>query len=187
MRSRLNTNERNARIRTNSVILTGSETDYEGILQAAEYYSRFHNLSEKDRHVIELLSEELVNFTKEITEIPKGKYYLEGNRHKVRIHLTTKTSVSSRTQNELIDLSSTGHNEASNSFISRINDMVNSVVSGSSNRSASISYSEFKNDSGADYSLEKKLITSLSDEIKVSINKELIDIVVFKKLERGRG
>ncbi len=177
-----NVGNRNTRIKTDSIRISNIEGSIEKIYDKVHDFSVFHNLTDKNENTIRLLSEELLNFIKQLLGELNGSFWLEGSKNKIRINLQLDTELDSDKHIKLIGISSSGSNEASRGFIGKIREMI-SLYPDTNELNGDLSYQEYKKSGNYDHAedLEKAILTSLADDIKVSISGGSIKVVVFKK------
>lgn len=177
--------KRNTRIKTDPVEIRTLEEDLSKALEKADKFAAYYTLTEKEHNMLRLLSEELIGFTREVTGDAGGKFWIAGNRNKVQICLKKKSYMSAEIRQQFLELSSTGKNAAVTTFADSIREMIESR-SASTDRQT-ITYREYKkNNAGIDEDLEKKIISSLSDDIKVGIRGNSIEISVMKNFHKGK-
>lgn len=171
--------KRNARIKTDAVDVSDTTKDLKVALDKIEKFASYMSLSTDDANTIRLLTEELFGFSKDVTGATSGKFWVEGNRNKVNICLKTKTEMDSSKRKELMDISSTGKNDAISGFMDKIREMI--TIRNESGGNMKISYSKYKEKNGiAAEDLGKAILTSLSDDIRVAIYGNSIEITVRK-------
>lgn len=170
--------KRNTRIKTDVVEIHEADRDIKKILEKVEKYAAYHGMSREKGNALRLLAEELFAFSREVTGETGGKFWIEGNRNKVSICLRTKTDLNAERRQELLDLSSSGKNEATLSFLEMLKEMI--ARRGKSGISTTISYLKYKEEYGSDQNLEKAILTSVADDIKVGIRGNRVEITVRK-------
>lgn len=171
--------KRNTKIKTDPVEIRHTEKDLEKVFEKAEKYALHHEFDAKKTNTLRLLSEELIGFSREITGDAVGKFWIEGNRNKVHVCLRVKTELDADARREYLDLSTSGENAAVSTFMDSIRDLIEThALDGTK---ATLSYSRYKEQSGAaDDDLEKKIIMSMADDIKVGIRGSEVEITVLK-------
>lgn len=176
--------KRNTRIKTDPVVLHDDTESVQRVLEKVERYAHYYAMSEKNRNTLQLLSEDLLTFAKEVTNEPGGKYWIEGNRNKVHVCVRKHTDLDSGAEKELLDFSSSGKNEAGTGFAGQIRLMLRNHAAGDAK--TTVSYAKYK-ESGdfAEGELEKKILTSIADDIKVSIKKNDVVLMVVKSFPKA--
>ena len=180
-----NMGKRNIQIKTDQVEVGDPVKTLPKIMESIHEFSAFHALSKKNENTLQLLSEELINFTKQVFGELDGSYYLEGTKHKARIHLHLNVKMNADRHIQIIGISSSGENAAAQGFLGRIREMIALYPNDSQKI---LSYARYKNSagSGADH-LEQALLTTLSDDIKVSILDKSVSLVVYKKFAKEKA
>ena len=104
---------------------------------------------------------------------------MEGNRSKVNLCLRTKAEMNAAKRQELMTLSSNGANASISGFMDKIREMM--IMWGEKGDRMKISYSKYMEQSSDDGTeLQKAILLSLSDDIKVGILGNAIEITVRK-------
>lgn len=171
--------KRNTKIKTDPVMIRDAESGLHEVMEKVEKYATYYSMPEKNKNTLRLLSEELLSFSADITGTSGGKYYLSGNRDKVHICFKTKTNLDAEKRQELLTLSSTGKNEAASGFSNMIRSMIASLGDSGEKKTVSLAGYKEQVDANAD-DLEKQILTSISDDIKVAIRSDVVEITILK-------
>lgn len=148
-------------------------------IEETQKFATFHQFSASNSMTLELLTEELISFTSNVAGNIRGRFWIEGNRHKVNICVRFKMNPSIQKHSEFINLSS---NSESNQNISIWQKLQDRIISGINGRGAlSFSLSADVPDDQDRNDLEKLLITKMSDDVFVSIHGKQVEIQVIKK------
>ncbi|MBO6133185.1 MAG: mechanosensitive ion channel [Lachnospiraceae bacterium] len=183
---RTNVGKRNTFIKTDAVNIGSIEDSYEDIYAKAEEFSVFHGLSPKDSNTIRLLSEELMNFLRQVFGDLSGLFWIEGYRHKVQICLNAAAKMDSNRHLELIGISSKGKNAAAKGFVGILREMI-ALYPELGKYGNSLSWTEYKNSTDdPEAGLEKTILTSIADDINVNIEDQSIRIVVYKYFSKKK-
>ena len=99
------------------------------------------------------------------------------------IHLTFPASVGSEEYRKLISLSTTGRNEAVNTIAAKIwEKMVSGIRNNGSDTAKDSDYEWSLTDSGQKNEIGESILASMADDIKVSVTKEHVELVVVKSV-----
>ncbi len=176
-----NVGSRNTKIKTDPIHVRNSEKSIEKIYSKVHEFSVFHNLTDRNENKIRLLSEELINFMKQLLGELNGNFWLEGSKNKIRINLQLETQLDNDKHIKLIGISSSGSNEATRGFIGKLREMI-ALYPDLNELKGQLSYQQYKKSDNYEEDLEKVILTSLADDIKVSIINGSIKVSVFKKM-----
>ena len=175
--------KRNIRIKTDKVKVDHFDSALADVMKKVDQYARHYKLSTKRQYTMEMLSEELLNFTREIDSRMNGEFWIEGNRNKVQLHLKTTVDMTAEKRQEILSVSSSGENAAVEGFVDIVREMM-AKYQGGTGRAESVNLREYDGLNGEN--LEKILLTKLSDDIRVGIRDNDIHIVVYKKFKKER-
>ncbi len=170
---------RNTRIKTDRVLLNSDIEDIDKALEITNQFSDYFQIVNTNNRILKILTEDLIVFSGGLTEWNEAVYWVEGTRDKAFIQLDIKIRIDREDRQRLEGLASGGINE-SGGFAGFIKRML--YRGDSSAKDESISYSTYKQSGEATDDLEKTMLTSLSDDIKVSIKGERLMITVIKTL-----
>lgn len=93
-------------------------------LELAERTGAYCGLDNKSVLRLRLLSEELIELIRSLSEDLKGDFWLETKDKNVEIHLKTEIPMDLQTRNELLAVSSSGKNSAAKGLIGKIREMI---------------------------------------------------------------
>ncbi len=173
---------RNTKIKTDEVLIDPDPENIDKVVLKIRQFSEYYSLGEKNGTALELLTEEMINFSLGITEWKEARYWVEGTREKVYLHLKIRTWIDKDSRKALDEISTDGLNESSGSF----KDMIRRMIANSGNSNDSeISYSAYKQGAEDDFVYEKNIITALADDIRITARGEYLTMVVIKKMEKN--
>ena len=171
--------KRNARIKTDPIEINNGQNDINRVFEKVDIFAAYHSFKPEQTNLIRHLSEELFGFTLDATGQSRGRFWLEGSRNKVKICFRVRTEMSNAKRQELLDLSSDGKNAAASGFAGMIRELILSRRLDDSN--ATVTYSGYSSMlRNTEQNLEKKILTSLADDIKVGIKGNYAEITVIK-------
>ena len=171
---------RDTKIRTNKAMLNAGSGDMDRIISCINQYTRYTQLDKENFNTLRLLSEELIIFSRTLTDWKEARYWLEGTQNKALLRLEMRTWVDSESKKVLDEISTDGVHESAGSFKDMIKRMI--VNANGSAKRESLSYRDCKNRSDLGADLEKTLLISLSDDVKVSIKGQRLTITIVKTL-----
>jgi hypothetical protein len=191
-------------MKTMEVRVTGTGAGLAQALESTEQFAQNLLLEKKDRLHLRLLAEELLGLIRSMIADLEADYWLEQAEGKVRMHLTMEAELSREEREALIALSTSKENEAAKGIMGRIKDMITTVIApgeegpslaslgvmslGSPNgyRAGTYDWSLQKyrdgvaDDEEAMDELERSIIASIADEVRVSIEGTHVEITVDK-------
>ena len=107
-----------------------------------------------------------------------SRFWIEGNRHKVNIHLRSTMDMDSRKKAQILGISREGKNSVFIGLANRVREMVQNGMGDFGGVSFSLKKNGIIKESDG---LEKILITKLSDDVLVSVMGNKVEIVVIKR------
>ncbi len=163
---------RNIMVKSDLVKINDYRKDLPDCFYQVNLYCDFHNIIEKDRKVILLLSEELIAFSSQLLKRIPTAFWIEGDQDKIILHLQTRDIFSRSNQLALIKNASTSH--LTNSLPGLFTNLKMLLTQ---NIEPSGWFFESQTVKGHDY--EKMLLLNYSDDIKIGmINRHLTCIIV---------
>lgn len=174
---------RKRRQRTDTVSITSDGNNVTRAVKTAREFAKTQRLSEHARMQLELMTEELIGIMSYISDGRKAKLWVEGSGQKYRIHMTFPANVGSDEYKKLLSLSSSGKNEAVNTFAKKIFEKVVTGLNRSSNTEETTGDYEWSlqdNASDKEGEIGESILASISDDIKVTVTKDMVELVVIK-------
>ena len=170
---------RDTRIKTDKVLLDSGDYDIDKALDITDQFIQYLKIDESNSKTLKILTEDLVVFSEGLTDWSNAEFWVEGTTEKAYIRLDIRTRIDREDRQKLNDLSSNGISE-SGGFAGMIRRMISRGNTAAKNES--ISYSAYKLSSGDSDDLEKTMLTSLSDDIKVTVKGDKLKITVVKTM-----
>ncbi len=178
----------------------------EKALQQAEKVASYKGLSRKGTLHLTLLAEEMMGMMRSIAGDVEGKFWIEDNKDEFQLHLQVETPMDAEKREQLLSVSSSGKNEASQGLMGRIRaffepeedlplflnpvnvdsfDGVTDVTwSMIAYRELLTQYVDEHREGAKDAwdELEKSVVSHVADDIKVSIRGRKVELTILKKL-----
>lgn len=177
--NRVNMAIRESVTRTDTLSLDG---DVSGcvklVVEEAAKFSEFHGLKSGEQSTIELLSEELLSLVNAMSGEMIGRFWIEGNRHKINIHLRSTIDMDARKKAEILGIAREGKNSVFIGLANRVRELVYNGMGEFGGVSFSLKKNGVIKESDG---LEKVLITKLSDDVLVSVMGNKVEIIVIKR------
>ena len=176
--------------RTNTLRLNVSEqrmSDAVGSVQryASKRYATKQRLGAREEMQLDLLCEEGLRIVLGIMEDVKADFWIEGSGQLYRIHIRFNAKVDSSEYRKFLGLSSEGKNEAAQGINGWL---MNKLMMGSGMLSDNASEGNeklewtLKEDPEIKANIEETLLTSIATDIKVSISKERVELVIIREI-----
>lgn len=170
--------------RTDTVNIVPGSGRIDAALETVRGFAVRQRLSERAAMQLELMTEETIGIIGNIVDKARAKLWVEGSGVKYRIHISFPTSIGTEEYKKLISLSTSGKNEAVKTFAGKIwEKMVAGIKS---------AYEE-DHDGGYEWSLHENgreeddigesILTSIADDVKVSVTKEAVELIVVKSVQ----
>ena len=104
------------------ISITSSGTNMDQALEQTAKVARFKDLSPKGALHLRLLAEEMMGMMRSITHEVNGRFWIEDQDENgtFRLHLKTETVMDAEKRRELLSASSSGQNEATRSLMGRL-------------------------------------------------------------------
>ena len=199
-------------MKTDIITVSSNGSQMETALLQAEKVAAYKGLSYKNSLRLRLLTEEMMGLMRSVTGETKGLFWIEDEEGVYQLHLQVTTRMTNEKRESLLEVSSTGKNEAAKGFMGRLRDFFDRgadedvfqaspmLMSGMYEHSTSPSLDwEWKmtqyqlaleegvrhDDKAAREAwdeLEKSVVAHAADEIRISIRGRTAEMILFKKL-----
>lgn len=181
--------KRNVRIKTDAVEVRLGAWDVQKVRDKTKEYAKYHGIPEEQTQELMLMSEELMLFAENVMGVRAGRFWVEGKKERTLMHFRTKINLDQEKKEDVLQLSTSGKNEAQRGFVDLVRD---SILKWDSNEGKKmVSYSGYIKDlDHPDEDLELKLLTGLADDIKVAIWRGTAEITCVKRIlnkSAGKG
>ena len=168
--------------RTDTVSIKPGVTNFEDALNTVHEFASRQRFNEHATRQLELISEEVIGIMGSIVDDVKSKFWIEGSGQKYRIHLRFPAAVGSNEYKMLLSLSTSGKNEAVTTLAEKIWEKMIAgikIADTPGSKNSNYEWSVHDNDLEKD-SIGESILMALSDDIKVSVTKEMVELVVIK-------
>ena len=178
--------------RTNTVRLLDNCSNIKEAVDVADIFSKKQRLEPAAKMQLELLTEETIGIISSIVEGANTSFWIEGSGLKYRIHVSFSAKLDSAEYKKLINLSSSGKNEAAKGFTARIwdimirglNDAQNSDNDkNNSDTGTGYNWSLSEADEINEEEISESILGAIADDIKVSVTKDRVNFMVIKSLQ----
>ena len=199
-------------MKTDIITVSSSGSQMEKALEQAEKVAAYKGLPAQRALRLRLLTEEMMGMMRSITGEKQGQFWIEDENGVYQLHLQVKTRMTNEKRESLLEVSSSGKNEAAKGLMGRLRDFFDRgsdedifqaspmLMSGMYEHSSSPSLDwEWKmtqyqlaveegvrhDDKAAREAwdeLEKSVVAHAADEIRISIRGRTAEMILFKKL-----
>ena len=173
-------------IRTNTVHMIPGESGLEDAIQTARGYAKRQNLEKRAAVQLELLTEESLGFVQRVVDHTSRDFWIEGTGEIYRIHLRFDAKVGSEAYKKLINLSTSGRNEAANSIAGKVWEAVLMGLKRPPEKGSKVKNSFVWQLSEAGLEEEeigKSILGAVASDVRVSVTTERVELIVSKALD----
>ena len=199
-------------MKTDIITVSSSGSQMEKALEQAEKVAAYKGLPAQSALRLRLLTEEMMGMMRSITGEKQGQFWIEDENGVYQLHLQVKTRMTNEKRESLLEVSSSGKNEAAKGLMGRLRDFFDRgsdedifqaspmLMSGMYEHSSSPSLDwEWKmtqyqmaleegvrhDDKKAQEAwdeLEKSVVADAADEIQVCIRGQTVEMTIVKSL-----
>lgn len=199
-------------MKTDIITVSSSGSQMEKALDQAEKVAAYKGLPAQSALRLRLLTEEMMGMMRSITGEKQGQFWIEDENGVYQLHLQVKTRMTNEKRESLLEVSSSGKNEAAKGLMGRLRDFFDRgsdedifqaspmLMSGMYEHSSSPSLDwEWKmtqyqmaleegvrhDDKKAQEAwdeLEKSVVAHAADEIQVCIRGQTVEMTIVKSL-----
>ncbi len=199
-------------MKTDIITVSSSGSQMEKALEQAEKVAAYKGLPAQSALRLRLLTEEMMGMMRSITGETQGQFWIEDENGVYQLHLKVKTRMTNEKRESLLEVSSSGKNEAAKGLMGRLRDFFDRgsdedifqaspmLMSGMYEHSSSPSLDwEWKmtqyqmaleegvrhDDKKAQEAwdeLEKSVVAHAADEIQVCIRGQTVEMTIVKSL-----
>lgn len=191
-------------MKTDVITISNDGNGMEDALAQADKVAQYKNLQPKDDLHLRLLSEEMLGMMRSITGEKEGCFWIEDQDNEFQLHLQVETQMDFVKQENLLAASKSGKNEAAKGFMGRIRTFFNPLdwtnapvpvsaeTMGSTYSWSMSSYRQMvkegmeQEQEGAKEAwdeLEKSVVSTIADDVKVSIEGRKVEMVIIKRVD----
>ena len=168
--------------RTNTLRLFDGGKTVEDAINTVQAYAKKQRLDDHSTRQLELLAEESIGIIRNMFSNTITNFWVEGSGITYRIHLSFAEQMGSEEYQKLLNLSSSGKNEAIKGFAAHIWEAVLKgldVTMGESTVKKDYEWS-IKDDKLDEDELSESILAAMASDIKVSVTREKVELVVIK-------
>ena len=199
-------------MKTDVIVVSSSGKQMETALEQVEKVAVYKELSKKNALKLRLLTEEMMGMMRSITGETEGEFWIEDEDGEYQLHLRVATRMDSGKRDKLLSASTSGKNESARGLMGMIRDFFDrsadedvaafssplflaEMYEHSSNPSMDMEWSMTRyTNTLATYDreqeqvreawdeLEKSVVAHAADDVRVSIQGQIVEMTIFKKL-----
>ena len=191
-------------MKSDVIVISNDGSGMEEALSQAEKVAQYKGLQTKTALHLRLLTEEMLGMMRSITGGRTGCFWIEDQDSVFQLHLQVETMMDFSKQEKLLEVSSTGKNEAAKGIMGRIRaffdpidwadapvpmnpDTANPMYSWSMSSYRQMVKDGLEHDlEGAAEAwdeLEKSVVSNIADDVKVSIKGRNVEMIILKKAD----
>ena len=167
--------------RTNNIKIPGGSRDISKVIEEARHYAHKQRLDAREGRRIDLLVEEAIGVVRNITQEALLNIWIEGSGVIYRIHISFQPQLGSGEYKKLLNLSTSGRNEAVKNFGDKIREIMIIGIKSTEERDKSYKWSLSDNEYSTD-NLGESLISAVADDVRVSVTRNKVELVIEKHL-----
>ena len=162
------------------------ESGLEDAIQTARGYAKRQNLEKRAAVQLELLTEESLGFVQRVVDHTSRDFWIEGTGEIYRIHLRFDAKVGSEAYKKLINLSTSGRNEAANSIAGKVWEAVlmglkRPPEKGSKGKNSFVW--QLSEAGLEEEEIGKSILGAVASDVRVSVTTERVELIVSKALD----
>lgn len=168
--------------RSDTIDITSKDSNIENALEVVRHFATRQRLDARATKQIELMAEEAIGIMKGIVNDSRSKFWVEGSGLKYKMHLRFALAVGSEEYKKLMALSTSGRNEAVHTLAEKIWErMIAGVKSTGDSADSNEDYEWSIHDNPDDPdSIGESILAAIADDIKVSVTKDRVELIVLK-------
>ena len=173
------------RRRTNTVHMEPGENKLEEAIQLAKSFAERQKLSKRAAMQLELLTEESLGFIKRIVDHTSRDFWIEGTGTMYRLHISFYAKIGSEEYKKLINISSSGRNDANNSLSGRIWEAVLMGLKrpGGKGKDSREGFEwHLKDTEISEAEISQSILGAMASDIRVSVTAERVELTISKSI-----
>ena len=109
-------------MKTDVITVSGGKDMVGAVLEQADKYIAYKDLSGKDALHLRLLTEEMAGLMRAVTGENEGSFWIEDGEGEYQLHLQVRTLLNSDQREQLLSASTSGKNESARGLMGRLRD-----------------------------------------------------------------
>ena len=170
--------------RSDTVSVTTESGQIEGAMDTVHAFAKKQRFGRRATLQLELMTEELIGIMGNMVEKTKASLWVEGSGMKYRIHLKFPTNIGSEEYRKLLALSSSGKNEAVRSLSGKVWEKIIAGIKSAEDSRENRDYEwSLRENEMTEDDIAESILVAVADDIKVSVTKENVELVVVKSVD----
>ena len=175
-------------MRSNTIRIDNHGNGFKDVIVEATKVSVYVEMDQESFRHMQLLIEEMLSLVKMADGDLEASFWIESEDGSYDLHLNTKTRLNKEQRYQLLSTTTTGKNEAANTFRGKLRDRFEQAMASEVDHD----YEELPPELLADLPLgpvddpewdgyERKILKNVADSVKIGILRGVVDMVVSKK------
>ncbi len=187
-------------MKSNNIIIDSQSRSFERALEETNKVAAYMGLSVRDAQSQRLMMEEVLSLARSVIGDSQARFWIETEGQQIDLRLATEAVLSKEMRYKLIHSSTSQKNEAAKGIFGKLRDSIEQSLAGSEAAYADevipdeVIPQDLRNDvpnyvvTDPEWDgLERKLLRSMADDIKIAIRGRQVDITVSKNLSNSHA
>ena len=169
--------------RSNTVRIAPGESGLQDATRVARTFAERQNLDERAVGQLELLTEESVEFIQRLMDQTWREFWIEGTGVVYRLHIRFAAQVGSAEYKKLLDISSSGKNDAVSGLTGRIREAMLMGMKRSPEKGKESKGGfewQLSSSDASEEEIGKSILGALASDIRVSVTSERVELIVAR-------
>ena len=175
-------------MKSNVIMIDNQGNGFEKAIEEARKVAAYGALSHKDSLHLQLCAEEMLSLVRSVTGELKASFWIETEESVFFLHMSTQTVLDKEKRAQLLASSTSGKNEAANSFLGRLRNMIEQAMA-----AEAVHNNDLPDDVLDDLvnhtiectdpewdEYEQSTLRKLANTIKIGIRGDAVDMTVVK-------
>ncbi len=170
-------------IMTEMVVLNEGNAAVDQAVSLAGEFAEKRHMDAKSANQIELIAEEAVLIISRLIEKDNTTFWIEGSGISYKIHIYIETQINQKSYVRLMNLSTSGKNEAVGGIAGAFQNVILRglrVFSGDGSKEQNEYNWSLKNDSELQKDIGHSILVALSDDVSIKVTKEAVKLEISK-------
>jgi len=176
-------------MKSDTIIIDNHGNGFAEAVKETRKAAQYRELDHKQTLQLQLITEEMLSLIHSVTGEMQASFFLESENTDFHLMLTTKTVMDKEKRYNLLSSSSSGKNEAANSFLGKLRDAFEQALvtepdhtDGIPDEVANDIYNHYIDDTEWDR-YEQSILNKLADDVKISVKGKMVEMLVSKHFE----
>ena len=173
-------------MRSDIVRINNAGEGFEKAIVQSKKVAVYEEIEGMDAIQLQVMTEEILSLVLSVTGQMNASFWIEMENGEAVLHLTTNAVLDKEKRAELISTSSSRKNEAANTFLGRLRDRFEEAMASEPDHEsapadllADLPHGTYEQPEWDEY--ERSILRSIADEVKIGIQKGIVEITVTKR------